>query len=195
MDKRAKFWNKIAARYAKTPIKDTEAYEHKLEVSRRYFSKESTVLEIGCGTGSTALLHAPYVKSYLATDISPEMINIANEKLKKENHENLTFKTAAIDQLDITEPIDIIFAHSILHLLEDREAVIHQIYQWLKPSGVLITSTACLGDRLKFFKYIGPIGKFLGLIPLVKVFTVEQLKQNLTGNNFDIEYEWKKEKI
>ncbi len=194
MDKRAKFWNKMAKRYAKSPIKDMEAYEHKLQISRGYFSKESTVLEIGCGTGSTALLHAPHVKSYLATDISSEMISIANDKLAKENINNLTFTTAAIDQLDITEPVDIIFAHSILHLVENREEVIQLIHQWLKPSGVLITSTVCLGDRMKFFKYIAPIGKFFRLIPLIKIFTAEQLKQSIINNSFEIEYDWKKEK-
>jgi len=39
-------------------------------------------LEFGCGTGSTALLHASFVKHMTATDISDEMIEIAKQKAK-----------------------------------------------------------------------------------------------------------------
>ena len=194
MDKRAKFWDKIAKRYAKNPIKDMQAYEHKLQVSRKYFSEEASVLEIGCGTGSTAILHAPHVKQYHAIDVSPKMIEIAAEKLKKENINNLTFEAIAIDQLTLKEPVDIIFAHSILHLVEDREEVTRQTHQWLKPGGVLITSTGCLGDRMKFFKLIGPIGKFFGLIPFIGVFTAKEFKDGLTAHGFEIDYSWQKEK-
>ena len=54
----------------------------------------------------------------------------------------------------------------------------------LKPGGVFVSSTACLGDTMKFFELIAPIGKFLGLMPLVKVFTMQQLRDSLTGAGF-----------
>jgi cyclopropane fatty-acyl-phospholipid synthase-like methyltransferase len=34
------------------------------------------VLEFGCGTGSTAIVHAPHVKELRAIDISEKMIGI-----------------------------------------------------------------------------------------------------------------------
>ena len=34
-------------------------------------------------------------------------------------------------------------AHSLLHLLDDREQVIGNAYRKLKPGGVFVTSTAC----------------------------------------------------
>lgn len=43
---------------------------------------------------------------------------------------------------------------------------------------------------MKYFKIIAPIGKFLGLMPLVKVFTKKELKDSLTKAGFDIDYEW-----
>ena len=57
---------------------------------------------------------------------------------------------------------------SILHLLEDKEEVIAKGYKMLKPGGVFITSTVCLGDTMKIFKVIAPIGKFFGLLPILK---------------------------
>jgi hypothetical protein len=43
---------------------------------------------------------------------------------------------------------------------------------------------------LQFFKFIAPIGRFLGLIPLVGVFTTEELTADLTEAGFEIEHQW-----
>ncbi len=43
----------------------------------------------------------------------------------------------------------------------------------LKPDGVFVSSTACLGDSQNWFRFIAPIGKIVGLIPLVRFFTKE----------------------
>ncbi len=79
---------------------------------------------------------------------------------------------------------------SILHLLENKESAIAKIYQILKPGGIFVTSTVCLGDTMKWFKLIAPIGKFLGFFPLVKIFTVKELEQSLTNASFAIDYHW-----
>ncbi len=69
-----RFWDKRAAKYAQHPVADQAAYEKKLEITRTHFRPDSEVLETGCGTGSTALAHAPYVKHILATDFSLEQV-------------------------------------------------------------------------------------------------------------------------
>ncbi len=43
---------------------------------------------------------------------------------------------------------------------------------------------------MKFFKVIAPIGKFFGLMPLVKVFTTKELEDCLTDAGFEIDYQW-----
>ena len=60
----------------------------------------------------------------------------------------------------------------------------------LKPGGIFVTSTACLGDTMKWFKVIGPIGKFFGLMPTVKVFTVKDLVVSLTAAGFEVGHQW-----
>ena len=60
----------------------------------------------------------------------------------------------------------------------------------LKPGGIFVTSTTCLGDSMKFFKLIAPIGKFFGLMPLLKVFTTKELVSSLTDAGFVIDYQW-----
>ena len=70
----------------------------------------------------------------------------------------------------------------ILHLLDNKENVIAKVNKMLKPGGIFVTSTACIGDMTKFFKVILPIGKFFGLMPLVKVFTRKELEDSLTDS-------------
>jgi len=43
---------------------------------------------------------------------------------------------------------------------------------------------------MKFFKIIAPIGKALGLMPLVKVFTKDELVASLTDAGFEIDHQW-----
>ena len=191
MSDEAGFWDKRAAKYAQRPVADQETYDKKLEITRTYFRSDSEVLEIGCGTGSTALAHAPYVKRILATDISPAMINIARDKAEAAQIDNVSFETQAVAGHDIQESCyDVIMAHNLLHLLEDPQAAITAAYRGLKPGGVFITSTACIGDMSWYFRIIAPVGHFIGLIPLVKVFTQAQLMQSFIDAGFVIDHEW-----
>ena len=80
---------------------------------------------------------------------------------------------------------------SILHLLEEKEDALNKVYRLLKPGGVFITSTVCIGDTMKVFKLILPIGYFLRLIPLVKVFTAKELEESLTQAGFAINHKWR----
>jgi ubiquinone/menaquinone biosynthesis C-methylase UbiE len=185
------FWDKVAERYSKSPVADESAYQKKLRVTRQYFRPDMQVLEIGCGTGSTAIAHAPYVKHIRAMDISSKMIEIAKRKAVAEKVDNISFETSDIDDLNVLDKsMDAVLGLSILHLLEDKEDVIAKVYGMLKQGGIFVTSTMCIGDTMKFFKFIGPIGRFLGLMPLIKVFTVQELVDSLIDVGFAIDYQW-----
>ena len=191
MDQSAKFWDRMAERYSKLPIADEAAYQKKLQVTRGYFRLDMEVLEFGCGTGSTAITHAPYVKHIQAIDISSKMIEIAQRKADAKNIENITFKRSSFDEFSApNQTLDAVLGLSILHLLDNKDEVIAKVHKVLKPGGIFVTSTACIGDSMKFFKLIAPIGKFLGLMPLVKVFTTRELEDSLTGAGFEIDYQW-----
>jgi len=192
MSNQAKFWDKLAERYAKSPIGDKAAYQKKLQITREYFNPDSEVLEIGCGTGSTALHHAPYIKHIHATDFSAKMIAIAQRKLEAEKIDNITFEQAAINELKIEEgSIDVVMAHSILHLVDNRDDVIAKAYRLLKPGGVFVSSTICPGESMfRFLKPIIPLGMFLGVLPSVKFFSAKALESSITNAGFEIDHNW-----
>ncbi|WP_420547494.1 class I SAM-dependent methyltransferase [Curvivirga sp.] len=194
MEKNAKFWNRIADKYAASPVPDEEIYKNKLRKTQEYLRPEMKVLEFGCGTGSTALYLASDVKQILATDISERMIEIAKQKADEQNISNIDFQQSSIEELTIADQsIDAALGHSILHLLENRDQVIDQIYAMLKPGGIFVSSTACIKDFFIFHKlleWVGPLGRFIGLLPLVKVFGSDELKSAMTKSGFQIEYDW-----
>ncbi len=195
MSQSVKFWDKIADKYSKQPIADEAAYQKKLKVTQGYFKPDWSVLEFGCGTGGTAIIHAPFVKHIRAIDISSAMIKIAKDKAEAKGIDNVTFEQLTIEELEVEDyTYDAVLGLSILHLLEDKENAIAKVYQILKPGGIFVTSTTCMGDAYSWFKFIAPIGKALGFFPLVKIFTAQQLIDSLTDGGFAIDYQWQPSK-
>jgi len=191
MDRSAKFWDRISKRYSKQPVADEESYQKKLQVTREYFRPDMEVLEFGCGTGSTAIVHAPFVKHIQAIDVSPKMIAIAQGKADAEHIKNVIFDCLTLGELNVPDSsVDVVMGHSILHLLENWEETITSVYKMLKPGGVFVSSTTCIGDSMKFFKFIAPVGKFLGLMPLIKIFTTKELENGISAAGFEIVHQW-----
>lgn len=195
MARLSQFWDRHAAGYAKRPVADEAAYQKKLKITQDYLKPEMEVLEFGCGTGTTSIIHAPFVRRIQAIDISKKMLGIAQAKAESGHVTNLTFEQSSIDDLNTTDATyDAVMGHSVLHLLENKKTVIAKVYRMLKPGGIFVTSTACLGGTMPLLKIILPIGRYFGLLPLVKFFTAEELVGNLTDAGFQIDYQWQPDK-
>lgn len=186
------FWDRVARKYAQDPIADQASYEHKLEKTREHFTPEARVLEYGCGTGSTAILHAPHVREIVATDLSDEMIAIARERAVAAEVNNIRF--AAVDVADLQEPdesFDVVLALNVLHLVPDRQAAMRLSHNLLKPGGVFITSTACLGDGMAFLGLIKPVMRLFRGWPDFQIFKEARLTEELEASGFTMEYRFR----
>ena len=191
MTAESRFWDRTAQTYAQQPIADEAAYETKLRVTRTYLTPQSEVLELGCGTGSTALLHAPFVRHIRAIDFSARMIGIAREKAEREGVVNVDFEQADITTLVFpADGHDAVLALSILHLLKDPDALIRKAFDTLKPGGVLVTSTTCAADTIPFLRPIAPIGHALGLLPQLNFLTADGVAAKISGAGFEIVHRW-----
>lgn len=189
--KAARFWDRIADRYAAKPVPDAAVYARKLEITRRYLTPETDLVELGCGTGSTAIAHAPHVRRVLATDLSPRMIALAEEKARKAGVGNATFRAAPLESLAVPpESADAVLALSVLHLLRDLDTALGRIDAMLRPGGVFVSSTVCLGGGMHWFRLIAPLGWRLGLIPYVAILDAAELREALTGRGYAIEEAW-----
>ncbi len=185
------FWDKSAPRYAKSPVRDEETYQKKLAITQGYFQPDWSVLEFGCGTGSTALVHAPYVKEILATDISSKMLDIAAQKARDAGAGNVRFQQGTLESLELgAESFDAVLGLSILHLLEDAEAALSRVHGLLKPGGIFVSSTALLAELMILWRLLIPAMQMVGLAPFVNRLNRQQLVSMLINAGFSIEYEW-----
>lgn len=181
----------MAEGYSKKPVPNEDVYQKKLAMTQQYFNEEMSVLEFGCGTGSTALVHAPYVEHYLAIDVSDKMIDIAKNKLADTKIDNLEFKVSAIEDLQTShEGFDAVLALSILHLVEEPQKIIKQVFENLKPNGIFVSSTACISGWMRVFQPIWPIGVALGVIPKVHFFSRKDFTAYIKEAGFVIEEHW-----
>ena len=119
------------------------------------------------------------------------MIEIAQGKADAANIEDVTFEQSTIEEINVADQsLDAVLGFSILHLLESKEAVLAKVHKMLKPGGIFVSNTICLGNTMKFVRVIASIGRFLGLLPLVKVITTRELEDSLTAAGFDIDHQW-----
>ena len=181
----AAFWNRVARRYAAMPMRKPETWEETLARTARHLHPGAQVLELGCGTGSTALRLAPHVAHYTATDDAAEMIAIATERAA--DLPTLHPLQARPGDGSLPRgPFDAVMAFNLLHLLPDLPAALSEAHGLLKPGGLLITKTPCLGGPwLALWPLVRTLGLF-GKAPPLRFLSPAALERRITAAGFTI---------
>ena len=181
----------MAEGYSKKPVPNEALYQQKLKMTQQYFDKDMSVLEFGCGTGSTALVHAPNVKHYLGVDVSDKMLEIAETKLASTEITNLDFKVSSFEDFNADKTsFDVVLGLSILHLLDDPQTSIKQAFEVLKEGGLFISSSPSITGFMRLLQPIWPLGVWLGVIPKVKFFSHDKWAGYMKEAGFIIEKHW-----
>jgi SAM-dependent methyltransferase len=182
-----RFWDGIARKYARDPIKDMAGYERTVARVGGVLKSTDRVLELGCGTGTTALKLAPGVTHYAGIDISKEMIAIAREKATAEKCGNVAFDVVGSDSATWPQgPFDAVLAFNILHLVPDRARYLGQIHAALKPGGLFISKTTCLSEMNPLIRLAVPAAKLFGKAPSVAFFKAQALMDDIRTAGFTI---------
>lgn len=181
----AAFWDRMADRYAARPVDYPEAYQATLDRVRAHLSAQARVLEVGCGTGSTALALAGGVASYVATDLSPRMIEIARAKPETATLPQLEFHVADAGSAG-GDGVDAVLAFSLLHLVEDLPATLAGLRDRLVPGGLLISKTVCLADLGLWLRVVVPAMRLAGMAPRVTFLTRAALERQIARAGFEI---------
>lgn len=182
-----KFWDKKAEGYAASPVSNMDAYTQTLEQTRAHLSDDDRVLEVGCGTGSTALLLADSVAQITGSDISGNMIQIAKDKATAQKVGNVDFVRSTLEDGALGEnAYDVVLAFNILHLLNDLPSAVEQIHKRLKPGACFISKTVVLGDGSFLWRLAIPVMQLVGLAPPVKSLTQVELDAAISGGGFEI---------
>lgn len=183
----ARFWDRMARKYAAHKIADAEGYDRTLERARHYLKGDEKAFEFGCGTGTTALKLAPSVSHITATDISGEMIAIAREKAKAEGCGNVTFEVARPEAAPWPDgTFDVAFGFNVLHLVTDRAAALAGVHRLLRPGGLFVSKTPCLKEMNRLIRVAVPLMQLIGKAPHVAFFSGEELEREIAAAGFEI---------
>jgi ubiquinone/menaquinone biosynthesis C-methylase UbiE len=183
----------MARGYARQPISNPEAYRYKLDKTASHLAASDRVLEFGCGTGSTALIHASRVAHIDAIDFSSKMIAIARHKARDLGVANVRFEISSFEDWPLPEPgegYDAVLGMSILHLVDDLGGALARVRRTLKPGGMFFSSTACMERLGGVARYLMPPLGAIGILPKVRLLTPEMLTQEMSAQGLTVEHVW-----
>ncbi|MBI9049572.1 MAG: class I SAM-dependent methyltransferase [Anaerolineaceae bacterium] len=188
--KSEKLWDRLAKNWDTPGVSLGENDIKMLKKTKKYLNDASIVLDYGCATGSIVFELADTVKEVHGVDISSNMIEIAKTKAAERNSNNAIFTQGTIfDERLQPESFDLILALSILHLVEDAPQVLERIGQLLKPGGIFISDTPCLGKNALITTLIRlPLALLskIGILPHINFFTGSSGITSIMPANFKI---------
>ena len=191
LSKETRFWDRTAPRYAKSPVRDQAAYEHTLDRVAHYLSPEHQVLELGCGTGTTAVHLAPKAAHITATDLSSAMIEIGKSRAKDAGVQNISFEACAPATAP-KGPFDVVMGFNLLHLIPDIDAALSEIAERVPTGELFISKTPCLaqggGVGIKLMLALAlPVMQLFGRAPaVVHQLNVAELETAVEAAGFEI---------
>lgn len=186
MNKSESFWDKTASKYDQIEMKHEQTYINIIKRTIMHLKISDIVLDYGCGTGLISNEIARYVKEIHAIDISSNMIGVAEKKAKERNIVNLNYAHSTIfDERYKKGSFDVILGFNVLHLLEDEQIVLQTINELLKPGGLLISATPCVGEKI-FLRNLLYFAGRVGLVPKIRSFKIRNLVDTIEEGNFSI---------
>ena len=101
------------------------------------------VLDIGSGPGDVSFVAARLVGptgTVLGVDAAPGMVELARARAAEQGLSTVHFTQAAVDEIDLDEPVDAVVGRLILMHLPDPAATLRHLSSFVRPGGVIAFS-------------------------------------------------------
>jgi ubiquinone/menaquinone biosynthesis C-methylase UbiE len=140
-------------------------------------SPNSSILDLGCGSGIPADVEISEAHSVTGVDISQAQVSLAQQNIPKGffihgDAGSVVFQASSFDA--------VVSFYSLEHIPRgEHEIILQRIYQWLKPGGLLLISMEA-GDYEGFF------GKWLGVPMYMSCFDPETMNQLVQRVGFEL---------
>ncbi|NIW49270.1 MAG: methyltransferase domain-containing protein [Gammaproteobacteria bacterium] len=187
MRKAERFWDRTAENYESRVNENNQAAITTLDLARKHLEPKDIVLDYACASGKYAFEIAPQVSEVWGIDISSEMIRAAKRNAVERGIGNIQFLQAKITDPRLKdESFDVVLAFNILHLVDDPPEVINEIKGLLKPQGVFISITPCLGAggslTVMFIRFMSA----LGIVPRIHPYKPGDVEALIANAQLDI---------
>ena len=135
-NEQAEFWSNVANSYDR--VVDLQIGGESRSMVRERLAREGDLgrlVEFGCGTGFYTEVLARRANSLVATDISPGMLDVAEQRV---NAPNVTFRAEDCQRTSLPDgAFDTAFISLVIHFtVPDR--TVAEMYRILRPGGTLI---------------------------------------------------------
>ena len=182
------FWNQRSRTYDQSSgSKYAQAYDQTVALTLKYLKPEDSVLEFACGTGIVTLRVAPHVAHLRAIDISDQMASRAAAKAEAAGLSNtLVTNTDLFDPCLEEGSYDAVLAFNVLCYVDNPGEVLARIRALLKPGGLFLSATDCLGEGVtreglrKFWK------SRTGSMPYVAFYSRKKLEAEIARGGFAV---------
>ncbi len=146
------------------------------------------ILDLGCGTGQLTQKIAETGAIVAGIDQSNEMIEKA-----KNNYPQLEFAVADARDFQVKEPFDVVFSNAALHWIPQADAVIHCIWQTLKPGGRFVAEFGGKGNVKAIVDALNNVLKEIGYADADKMNpwyfpSIGEYSTKLEKQGFDVTY-------
>ena len=157
------FWDRVAGLYDLAEFTNAKVNAAARKRVRELIPVGARVLDCAAGTGEFSLAAAERAGSVLCTDLSLPMLDKARKKAAKKGLTNISFAPRDITALiDPDGSFDAVIAGNVLHLLDDPEPAVRELWRVTAPGGLLILPTylqgkvgAAYGTLIKIYQGVG----------------------------------------
>ncbi|VVB93417.1 putative cobalt-precorrin-6B C(15)-methyltransferase (decarboxylating) [uncultured archaeon] len=137
-------------------------------------NRETMFADLGCGTGYFSLPAALRVSKVYALDVQEKMLEILQNKIKKEKIKNIDIILSRESSIPLPDnSIDILFMANVFHELQDKKSILSEAKRILSSGGKLT-----IIDWKKMEMDFGP--------PLGERLTEDEVVSACKNNGFEI---------
>lgn len=122
----ARYWNATRARQYAAHVGSTVDRDPLLRRLRREVGPNSSVLDVGAGTGRFSLALAPRVAQVTSVDPSPAMLNVLARQARRAGTRNVRRVAGRWEDVDVA-PADFTLCSYVLPLIEDARAFLAKL--------------------------------------------------------------------
>lgn len=182
-----KFWDNLSKNYDDNIKKRNHEFQKTIAAIKPWIHPLGSILDYGCATGEHTIEIATMSSFTAGIDISPKMIEIAQQKAVDRKVINAEFIVADIfSQQFEPQSFDTIIALHILHLVNDIPKVLDALHRLLKPDGSLILLVPCVGEWNVLLRSLMYLGGQAGLMPKIHQLKINDWENILQNQQFEI---------
>jgi trans-aconitate 2-methyltransferase len=168
-------------------------------LERLQLAGDEVVLDAGCGSGrvTAELLKRVREGRVVAVDGSPAMLEVARQNLG----ERVTFSHQDLSDLEVEEPVDVVFSTATFHWILDHERLFSRVHTALRPGGRLHAQCGGAGNVRKHAEAIAKVsqssefaGYFEGMPMMWNFATAEETERRLKDAGFSDVHAWLEQK-